>query len=110
MDSDGLDALLCRQLGEGHEMAVIGVDATRADEADDVETTARPRGAGTSGKKGGSLEKAAVGDRGIDPGQVLEDRAAGAKVQVTDLRIAHLTGRQADGILGCAQGRMRPAL
>ena len=42
------------------------------------------------------LEEAAVGDRVVDPRQVLLDDRAGAEVEVADLGVAHLPVRQAD--------------
>ena len=42
------------------------------------------------------VEEAAVGDRVVDPGQVLLDDRAGAEVEVADLGVAHLSLRQAD--------------
>ena len=42
------------------------------------------------------LEEAAVGDRVVDPGQVLLDDGAGAEVEVADLGVAHLPLGKAD--------------
>ena len=57
----------------------------------------------------GRVEERAVRDRRVDPGQVLEHRPAGAEVQVADLGVAHLPGRQADGVLGRPEDAVRPA-
>ena len=51
-------------------------------------------------RNAGRSKNAAVGDRGVDPRQVLEDRPAGAEVEVADLGVAHLARRQPDGVLG----------
>ena len=86
----------------------MGVDAARTDQSDDVQTAVRSCLVGGRGDEGRTLEEGAVGDRGVDPGQVLEDRASGAEVQMPDLGVAHLAGRQTDGVLGRAEGRVRP--
>ena len=39
------------------------------------------------------LEERAVGDRVVDPGEVLLDDGAGAEVEVADLGVAHLAVR-----------------
>ncbi len=54
------------------------------------------------------IEERAVGDRGVDPRQVLQDGPAGSQVQMSDLGVAHLADRQPDGILGGAQDAVRP--
>ncbi len=56
----------------------------------------------------GRVSKRPVGDRGIDARQVLEDRTPGPEVQVPDLRVAHLAGRQADRLLRGPERRVRP--
>ena len=53
------------------------------------------------------LEEGAVLDRPVDPLQVLVEHAAGADRQVADLRVAHLAGRQTDGLAGGLQRRVR---
>jgi len=52
-------------------------------------------------------EEVAGGDRLVDSRQILQDRLTGAKVEVTDLGVAHLTLGQADELLGRLQGAMR---
>ena len=73
------------------------------DQADDVQAAVRSRARVARREQRRALEERAVGDRGVDPRQVLEDRPAGAQVQVADLGVAHLAGRQADRVLGGAQ-------
>jgi len=46
-----------------------------------------------------SLRERPVGDRRGEPRQVLEHRLAGAEVEMANLRVAHLPGRQPDGVL-----------
>ena len=97
-----------RQRDEGDEVAVVGMDATRPDEADDVQAAVHPRLSGAGRDERRPRRERPVGDRRVDPRQILEDRPPGAEVQVADLGVAHLTGRQADCVLGCAQCRVRP--
>ena len=66
-------------------------------------------GAGAGREERRALEERAVGDGGVDPRQVLQDRPAGAEVQVADLGVAHLPRRQTDGVLGGSQRGVRPA-
>src|SRR5207253_8918928 len=49
----------------------------------------------------------AVLDRPVDAHQVLEEHATRADRQVADLRVAHLSRRQADGFPGGCYPRMR---
>ena len=80
------------------------------DEADDVEPAAgRVRPARRPRASAGPLEERAVGDRGVDPRQVLEHRPAGAEVEVADLGVAHLARRQPDRVLGRLEAGVRPA-
>ena len=53
-------------------------------------------GAVAGGEQRLVLEEAAVGDRVVDPGQVLLDDRPGAEVEVADLGVAHLAVGQAD--------------
>ena len=91
-------------------MAVVGVDAAGPDQADRRAAGRRPgapRSQAASERR--PLEERAVGDRGVDPRQVLEHRPAGAEVEVADLGVAHLAGRQPDGLLRRLQDGVRPA-
>ena len=81
---------------QGDEVPVIGVDAARPDQADEMQRSRAGDRAVARGEERGPLEERSVGDRGIDPRQVLEDRASRAEVQVADLGVAHLPRRQAD--------------
>src|SRR5439155_16955574 len=99
VDADGRDVETRRQLDQSDQMTVAGMDAAGSDKADDMESTARPGRPLACFEQCGPGVEAPVGDRGIDARQVLEDRPAGTEVQVPDLRIAHLAGRQADRLL-----------
>ena len=73
------------------------VDAAVGDEAEQVQAAAGAApGALAGGEQRLVLEEAAVGDRVVDPRQVLLDDRAGAEVEVADLGVAHLPVGQAD--------------
>ena len=54
-----------------------------------------------------SLEERAIGDRRVNPWQVLEHRPARPDVQVPDLGVAHLPGGQPDRFARRVEPRMR---
>jgi hypothetical protein len=54
------------------------------------------------------LEEGAIGDRRVDPWQVLENGSPGTEIQVAYLGVAHLSRRQPDRSLGRAQDGVRP--
>ena len=110
VDPDVPDTLTGGELDEGDEVAVVGVDAAGADQADDVEPPVVARGTPAGLEERGALVEAAVRDRGVDPREVLQDGFPRTEVEVADLRVAHLSGRQTDRVLGCTQHRVRPAL
>ena len=75
----------------GLDVLPAGVDAAVGDQAEQVQPAARAVAAPLAGgEQGLVLEEAAVGDRVVDPGQVLLDDRAGAEVEVADLGVAHL--------------------
>ena len=74
MDPDARHAALGRQRDERDEVAVVGVDAAGSDEADDVQPSVRARLQVACREERRSCREVAVGDRGVDPRQVLEDR------------------------------------
>ena len=97
-----------REIGDGHEMAVGGVDAAGPDQAQEVESAAgsgRPIG---GLEQRGPPEERAVVKRGVDALEVRKHRPAGAEVEVTDLGVSHLAGRQAHGAFGRPEPRVRP--
>ena len=108
VDADRWDAEPRRELHQGHEMTVVGMDPTGADQADQVEAAERSRRPPARRHEGRPIEEAAVGDRRVDAREVLEDRTAGPQVQVTHLRVAHLARRQADRLRRGAERGMRP--
>ena len=110
VDPDARDLAVLRELRDGDEVAVVGMDPAGADEADDVQGAAARHRPVAGLDERGPLEEAPVGDGRVDPGQVLEHRTAGTEVQVADLGVAHLLGRQADVALGCTEDRAGPAM
>ncbi len=97
------------QLDERDQLSVVGMDPARPDEADDVE-----RAAGRSSLTAGfderrALEERSIGDRGIDARQVLEDGTSRPEVEVPDLGVAHLPGRETDRGLRREERAVRPA-
>ena len=67
--------------------------------------TLRPRS--NAAAQRGVLEERAVGDRAVDAHQVLVEPSPGADRQMADLRVAHLPGRQARGLAGRIERRVR---
>ncbi len=108
MDPDAGHAPPRREIGQRHEVPVVGVDATRPDEADEVETATRVCGSPACLEERRAVEEAAVGDGGVDPRQILEDRPAGTEVEMTDLGVAHLPRWQADRALRGVQDGVGP--
>jgi len=77
--------------GERDEMSIVRVDAARPHQRDGVEHAAVLPGPIHRGMERRPMIERAVGDRRVDPGQVLKDRLSRPEIQVTDLGIAHLT-------------------
>ena len=77
VEDDVGHALLGGELDRRLDVLPAGVDAAVGDEAEQVQAPARAAaGALAGGQQGLVLEEAAVGDRVVDPGQVLlDDRA-----------------------------------
>ena len=88
------------------------VDAAVGDEPDQVQPPARglARARAQAAAQDLVLEEAAVGDRVVDPRQVLLDDRPGAEVEVADLGVAHLAVGQADVAAGGGERRVRVAL
>ena len=89
------------------DVALVAVHATGRQQSQYMQGAATGDGRRARGEQFGIGEKAAVVDRGIDPGQVLVDDAAGAEVHVPDFGIAHLPVRQADMAAGGFDQRVR---
>ena len=90
------------------QVPVVGMHAAGSQQADQVEASAglgRPPARLQQRRPG---REAAIGDRRIDPRQILQDRPPSTQVEVPNLRIAHLPGGQTDRIFGGAQDRVRP--
>ena len=105
------DALLRGELDRRLDVLPAGVDAAVGDQAEQVQAPARAAaGALAGGEQRLVLEEAAVGDRVVDPGQVLLDDRAGAEVEVADLGVAHLAVGQADVAALGRELRVRVAL
>ena len=83
------------------------VDAALRDEAEQVDGAAPLAGTLERGHERRVLEEGAVADSGVHALQVLEEDPAGADRQVTDLGVAHLTGRQADRLARGCERRVR---
>ena len=97
VEDDVGDALLGGELDRGLDVLPAGVDAAVGDEPEQVEPAAGAAAGALAGRPQGLvLEEAAVGDRVVDPGQVLLDDGAGAEVEVADLGVAHLPFGEAD--------------
>ena len=97
VEDDVGDALLRGQLDRRLDVLPAGVDAAVGDQPQQVQAPARAAaGVLAGGQQRRVLEEAAVGDRVVDPGQVLLDDRAGAEVEVADLGVAHLAVGEAD--------------
>ena len=87
------------------------VDTAVGDQAHQVQAPAGARARRLAGGlQGGVLEEAAVGDRVVDPGQVLLDDRSRAEVEVPDLGVAHLALGKAHVAPAGRQGGVRVAL
>ncbi len=88
---------------EGVEVALVGVDASVGEEADEMEGSAFLRGQFVGADEGGVGVEGAVEDGGVDAGHVHADDSAGAEVEVTDFAVAHLAVGEADEVLAGAE-------
>src|SRR3954447_1215426 len=109
VDADARDALATRELRKGDQMPVVGMNAARPDEADEMERAATVASTRRGLEERRAREERTVGDRRVDPWQILEDGTPGAEVEVADLRVAHLPGWQPDRILRGAQDGVWPS-
>ncbi len=97
VEDDVGDALLGGELDRRLDVLPARVHAAVGDEAEQVQASARAVAGPLAGAEQGLVvEEAPVGDRVVDPGQVLLDDRAGAEVEVADLGVPHLALRQAD--------------
>ena len=102
-----LHALPARKLEQRLQVVEVRVDAALRDEAEQVDgAAALPRPLERSQERW-VLVEGAVADGGVHALQILEEDPAGADRQVTDLGVAHLSGRQADRLAGGRERRVR---
>ena len=99
------DAFATGQLGQRDDMAVVGMDAARADEADDMEDARPSRARAQAARKAGRSKNEPSAMAASIRGRSWRTGPARAEVQVPDLRVAHLARRQADRLLGRARAR-----
>ena len=94
MDHEVGHVELGREPDQRLQVLLGGVHAAARDEPDQVDAL--------GGAEGGAqrlvLGQRAVLDRGVDPREVLRHDRAGAEVEVADLGVAHLPGREPDGL------------
>ena len=83
------------------------VDASFRDEAEEVHGAAAILRALEHGPQRRVLEERAVADGGVHALQVLEEDPAGSDRQMPDLGVAHLSGREPDGLTRCRERRVR---
>ncbi len=111
VEDDVGDPLLGGELDRRLDVLPARVDAAVGDQAEQVQAAARAAPGGVAGgEQRLVVEEAAVGDRVVDPGQVLLDDRPGAEVEVADLRVAHLALGQADVAPLGGELRVREAL
>src|ERR1035437_10811133 len=96
------------ELGNGHCVILVAVDAARRDQPEAVERAAPCARAVDCGTYRRVLVEAAVLDRPIDPGKRLIDQPPRADREMPHFRIALLTGREPYRLAAGVNGRMRP--
>ena len=102
--------LLSGELDQRLDVRPARVHAAVRDQPDQVQAPARAAaGCVAGGQQHLVLEQRAVGDRVVDPRQVLLHDRSRAQVQVADLGVAHLPLGQADVAPARRQGRARVA-
>ncbi len=109
MDPDVRHLFARGQRDERHEVPVVRVHTAGAHEADHVQRPATLASASCGLEQRRTLREAAVRDRRVDPGEVLQHGPSGAEVQVPDLGVAHLPRRQPNRILRRPKDGVRPA-
>jgi hypothetical protein len=83
------------------------VNAAVGDEPEEVHVAAAAPGTLERADERRVLGEGAVAHGEVHALQVLEQDSAGADRQVADLGVPHLSGREADGLTGCRQARVR---
>src|SRR5688500_367316 len=82
------------------------VDASVADETEEVERRPAAHAAIDGGDEPRIVEESAVRDRPVDPADPLIDDKTGAEIEVTDFGVAHLSRRETDVPAGAAECRV----
>jgi hypothetical protein len=100
----------CRQLDQRVQVTLMAVHAAVRHQADQVQRLLAAGSHVHRRRERGVLEEVTVADALVDAGEVLIDHPAGAHVHVADFGIAHLAGRQADGLARRDQLRAGVAL
>ena len=97
VEDDVGHALLRGQLDRRLDVLPAGVHAAVGDQPEQVQAAARAAPGAVAGvEQRRVFEEAAVGDRVVDPRQVLLDDRPGAEVEMADLGVAHLPVGQPD--------------
>jgi len=109
VDGDVGHASLTGHLGHAHEMAIVGMDAARTDQAHQVQAPLHIGGAPYGREQHRVAREGTIGHGGVDTGQLLQDDSTGAQVEVAHLAVAHLAGRQADRLTRGVKRGVRPA-
>ncbi len=91
VDPNGREPVPGGQCDERHQVPIVGMHAARPDEPDDVQGPTALHGSRTGSDQCRPVKVRAVVDRGVDPGQVLQDWASGAQVQVPHFGVTHLS-------------------
>ena len=99
--------VFCRKATEGLQVFDMGMHAAIADEAYEVQGFARGLSSLKSGKENGAAFQLTIANGNVDALQLLVYNAAGTKIQMTHLRIAHLPLWQAHGLTAGDQLGMR---
>src|SRR5215211_4028482 len=102
-----LHAAPAGKLEQRLEVVEVRVDAALRDEAEQVDVRLAPARPLEGGDQRLVAEEGAVADGGVQALQVLEENPPGADRQVPDFGVAHLAGRQPDGLAGGREPRVR---
>jgi len=107
--ADALHSLAGGELGHSYQVAVVGVDPTGTDEADQVQGVIRLLRASAQLEQNRPREEVAGRDRFVDTRQVLQDRLPCPQIEVAHLGVPHLALRQTDELLRGLEGAVRPS-
>ena len=96
MHGNAGDTPACGNVDHCQQVVFVAMHATGREQAEQVQTTRVGLDRVARGDQRGILCQRAVGNRRVDPGQILVNDAARTDVHVTDLGIPHLPNRQAN--------------